>query len=305
MKNIGAFATALAAAAAITAALTGCGNSSEKYDAAGAFEATEIVVSAEAAGRILEFPTKEGSAVSAGTALGRIDTLQLELKRDQLRATLGSVESRRPDIALQIAALEQQLETARTEKRRIENLLKADAASAKQLDDAGAQVAILERQLAAQKSSLSRNDRATTDEATSLRLQIAQLDDQISKGTIVSPIAGIVLAKYAERGELASIGRNLFKVADLSSMHLRAYVVASQLTRLKLGQRVKVYADYGESGKRSYVGTVSWISDKAEFTPKTIQTREERADLVYAVKVGVENDGFLKIGMYGSFDTGE
>lgn len=296
-------AAAAVFAAAAAAASSGCRNGAEKYDGEGAFESAEVVVSAEAAGRILDFAAREGDSVEAGAPLGRIDTLQLELKRDQLRATLGSVESRRPDVALQIAALEQQLETAKTERTRIGNLLKADAANAKQLDDADAQVALLERQLAAQRSSLSRNDRGITDEATSLRLQIAQLDDQISKGAIASPIAGTVLAKYAERGELATVGRSLFKVADLADMRLRAYVAASDLTRLKLGQRVRVYADYGDGGRRGYEGKLSWISEKAEFTPKTIQTKDERADLVYAVKISVPNDGFLKIGMYGSFSA--
>lgn len=288
----------------LTALLYGCGPSTETYDAAGAFESTEVVVSAEAVGRILEFGLQEGQSVRAGQALGRIDTLQLKLQLDQLKATLGSVENRRPDVALQLAALEQQLDTARAEQRRVANLLKADAANSKQLDDADAQVALLERQLAAQKSSLSRSDRSIADEATSLRLQVAQLEDKIAKGTIVSPIDGVVLVKYAEAGELASVGRNLFKVADLQNMYLRAYVVASQLSTLKLGQSVLVHADYGAGGRREYQGTLSWISEVAEFTPKTIQTVDERANLVYAVKVTVKNDGYLKIGMYGSFVAG-
>lgn len=291
--------------AAAAAFSVGCSGGKAAYDGSGAFESTEVTVSSELTGRILEFPVQEGDAVAAGKPLGLIDTAQLQLKKDQLQATLNSVESRRPDIALQIASLEQQLATARTEQRRAENLVRADAANAKLLDDAAAQAALLEKQLAAQRSSLSRNDRGITEDASSLRLQIAELDDQIAKGTLASPIDGILLVKYAEAGELATVGWNLFKVADMENMRLRAYVAASQLTALRLGQKVKVRADFGTDGHREYEGVLSWISEKAEFTPKTVQTKDERADLVYAVKIAVRNDGYLKIGMYGDFAAGE
>jgi len=283
----------------------GCSNGSETFDAAGSFEATEVVVSAETVGKILDFPVREGQAVDRGQHLCSVDDAQLGFKRDQLRAALAALENRRPDVTLQIASLEQQLATARTEKRRAENLLKADAANAKLLDDADAQVALLEKQLAAQLSSLNRNDRALSDEASALRLQIAEIEDQIAKSSVESPAAGVVLVKYAEAGEFATVGKPLLKVADLGEAYLRAYVVASQLSDLRLGQRVRVRADYGERGFREYPGEISWISEKAEFTPKSIQTRDERADLVYAVKVRVKNDGLLKIGMYGSFTVGE
>jgi HlyD family secretion protein len=284
--------------------LAGCANDGEAFDAAGSFEATEVVVSAETVGKILDFPAREGQGVDRGQRLCSVDDAQLVFKRDQLRASLSALESRRPDVALQIASLEQQLATARTERRRAENLLRADAANAKLLDDADAQVALLEKQLAAQLSSLSRNDRALSDEASVLRLQIAEAEDQIAKSSVESPVAGVVLVKYAEGGEFATIGKPLLKVADLGELHLRAYVAASQLSELKLGQRVRVFADYGEREAREYPGEIAWISEKAEFTPKSIQTRDERADLVYAVKVRVKNDGLLKIGMYGYFLIG-
>ncbi len=283
----------------------GCASDGEAFDAAGSFEATEVVVSAETVGKILDFPAQEGQGVERGQRLCSVDDAQLVFKRDQLRASLAAMESRRPDVTLQIASLEQQLSTARAEKRRAENLLRADAANAKLLDDADAQVALLEKQLAAQLSSLSRNDRAISNEASVLRLQIAEIEDQIAKSSVESPVTGVVLVKYAEAGEFATVGKPLLKVADLGELSLRAYVVASQLSDLRLGQRVRVRADYGERGFREYPGEISWISEKAEFTPRSIQTRDERADLVYAVKVRVKNDGLLKIGMYGSFTVGE
>lgn len=289
---------------AATLGLTGCGGNGMKDDAQGTFEATEVVVSSEATGRILAFTADEGSVVAEGETVGNIDDMQLTLRRKQLLANMGSVESRRPDIAVQIAATEQQIATAETERRRVERLLESDAASRKQLDDANALINTLKKQLAAQRSTLEASSRGVSGESAALEWQIAQLDDQIAKCRIVSPLAGTVLEKYTERGELAVPGKALFKVADLDRMYLRAYVVASDLSGLTVGDHVRVFAESGEKASREYDGTIVWISGKAEFTPKTIQTRDERANLVYAVKIAVKNDGFLRIGMYGGASFG-
>jgi len=279
--------------------LSSCNENRDKIDASGAFEATEIIVSSEATGKILELTIDEGDRLSSGEAVGKIDSLQLRLKKEQLIATMKGVESRRPDVEIQISSIRQQIESAQTEKQRVENLLRADAANQKQLDDINAQIATLGKQLDAQRTALIGSSRGITEDSLALELQIEQLDDQIGKCTITSPIAGTVLVKYAERGELAAAGKALFKIADLQEMYLRAYITSSQLTTVKLGEEVTVLVDFGAKESRFYKGRITWISDKAEFTPKTVQTIDERANLVYAVKIAVTNDGFLKIGMYG------
>lgn len=279
--------------------MVACGKKQGDFDASGTFEATEVLVSSEAAGKILDFQVEEGMLLNAGQVVGQIDSVQLYLKRMQLLASVKATESRRSDIAKQIAATGQQISTARREKERYENLVELKAANVKQLDDINAQIALLEKQLIAQKSTLENGNRSVTEESSALEIQVAQLDDQLQKCRISSPISGTVLTKYAEPGELAAVGKPLFKIADVENMFLRAYVVSTQLAELKLGQQVTVVADYGTKEKREYKGRVSWISDKAEFTPKTIQTHDERANLVYAVKIAVKNDGYMKIGMYG------
>lgn len=280
-------------------ALSACGSGTPKYDATGTFETTEVLVSAEASGRLLRFDIEEGTNLEAGQNIGLIDTVQLYLKKLQLQASMKSVESQRPDFNKQIAAIKQQIATAEREKQRVENLLKAGAANQKQLDDWDAQLALLNRQLIAQKSSLQNSTASLTEQGSSVGIQVAQVEDQLSKCYITSPISGIVLTKYAEAGELAAVGKPLFKVADMQRMYLRAYITSAQLSGVKLGQQVTVYSDYGTDEYKEYPGVVTWISDRSEFTPKTILTKDERANLVYAVKVAVENDGFLKIGMYG------
>lgn len=279
--------------------LAACGNGSDQYDASGVFEATEVVVSAKSAGEIMQFDIQEGQDVTAGCQVGYIDTVQLHLRKEQLSASLKAVQSRHYNVDRQIAALRQQIETQKREQKRFEELVASNVANQKQLDDIAAQVDMLEKQLAAQQETLSNNNSGISGESLSLKAQIAQIEDQIRKSVIASPIDGTVLAKYAEPGELAGQGRSLFKVADIGNLFLRVYITADQITELKIGQPVKVYADQGKSDRREYPGTVSWISDKAEFTPKTIQTRNERANLVYAVKVAVKNDGYIKRGMYG------
>lgn len=276
-----------------------CSGRQQKYDATGVFEATEVIVSSEAAGKLLRFDVEEGMPLQANLPVGCVDTAQLCLQRRQVQARIKATQSRRVDIPVQTAALEQQAATAKNELRRFENLLKSDATTQKQVDDLRAQVALLEKQLAAQKSAMQAGNRGVADETLALNAQLELLNDQLKKCAITSPIEGTVLTKYAQQGELVATGKALFKVANLENITLRAYITSSQLTQLKIGQPVKVFSDFGEKNVKAYNGAITWISDKAEFTPKTIQTRDERANLVYAIKISVKNDGYIKRGMYG------
>ena len=285
--------------ASIILLLTACGKGNGGYDASGVFETTEVIVSAEANGKIMQLNFIEGQQVEQGKPIGYIDTVQLYLKKMQLLTNTSAVKSGRVDIPRQIAAIKQQIATQKNEQKRFTNLVKANAANQKQLDDINAQILVLERQLTAQTELLENSNKNISEQSSGLGVQVAQINDQIQKSIISSPINGTILSKYAEQGELATQGRALFKVADIEHMFLRAYITASQLTQVKIGQVVKVYADFGEKEMKEYSGTITWISDKSEFTPKTIQTRDERANLVYAVKVAVKNDGYLKYGMYG------
>ena len=283
----------------LLALFSACGNGAPKYDATGTFETTEVLVSAEASGRLLYFDIEEGMLLKAGEEVGVVDTVQLYLKKLQLEASIKSVEEQRPDILKQVAALKEQIVTAEREKRRVENLLKAGAANQKQLDDADAHLSVLQRQLIAQGSTLLNSRQSLTWQSSSVGIQVAQIEDQLMKCHITSPLNGMVLAKYAEAGELATMGKPLFKVADMEQMYIRAYITSEQLSQVKLGQKATVFSDYGNDTRKEYPGVVTWISDRSEFTPKTILTKDERANLVYAVKISVKNDGYLKIGMYG------
>ena len=280
-------------------AMTACGKGNKVYDASGVFESTEVTVSAEGNGKIMSLDLQEGDRLEAGAVVGCIDTVQLYLSKIQLEASRRAVGSGRLNISRQIAALESQIAKQRQELDRFTKLEQAGASNRKQVEDIQAQLDILERQLAAQKESLQNTNSNVSGQADALEAQVMQLEDKIRKCVITSPVSGPVLSKYSEAGELAVQGRALFKVADLDNIRLRAYITADQLTGLKLGQSVKVFADQGTSGRKEYAGTLVWISDKAEFTPKTIQTRDERANLVYAVKIAVKNDGLIKLGMYG------
>ena len=277
--------------------LSACSDNSD-FDATGTFEATEIIVSAESNGKLFRLDAEEGTHLTQGEKVGLIDTVQLYLKKLQLEATMKSVDKQRPDVRKQIAATKEQLSTARRERTRVENLLKANAANRKQLDDWDSQIAVLQSQLEAQISSLTNSTQSLNEQSSSVAIQILQTEDQLNKCHILSPINGTVLAKYAEPGELASTGKPLFKIADTENIFLRAYVTSSQLEEVKLGSQVKVFADFGNKNRKEYQGTVSWIADEAEFTPKTILTDDERANQVYAVKIAVKNDGFIA-GMYG------
>lgn len=269
------------------------------FDATGTFEATEVTVSAEAAGRILRFDAEEGDELAAAVQVGVIDTVQLYLQKLQLERQRASVRSSRPDIARQAASLREQIAKQQTERRRVENLLRDGAATTKQLDDVEAQLKVLQGELDALLSTLDNNTASIDENSSAIDLQIAQVEDRLAKCRIASPVAGTVLAKYAEAGELAAVGRPLMKVADLNRIYLRAYFTSDQLAQLRIGQDVTVTADFGGDAQFDYPGRVTWIASESEFTPKTIQTRDTRANLVYAVKIAVENDGRLKIGMYG------
>lgn len=286
----------------LLALFSACGNDAPKYDATGTFETTEVLVSAEASGRLLYFDIEEGMLLKAGEEVGVVDTVQLYLKKLQLEASIKSVEEQRPDILKQVAATKEQISAAQRERNRVANLLKVGAANQKQLDDAEDQLEVLRKQLVAQNSTLSNSHQSLTWQSSSVGIQVAQVEDQLKKCHITSPITGTVLAKYAEAGELTAMGTPLFKVADTEQMYLRAYITSEQLSQVKLGQKVTVFSDYGTDEHKQYPGVVTWISDTSEFTPKTILTKNERANLVYAVKIAVHNDGLLKIGMYGGVE---
>ncbi|WP_118972906.1 HlyD family secretion protein [Taibaiella koreensis] len=277
---------------------TACHNKESVYDASGTFEAVETIVSSEAAGTIRELNIEEGQTLKAGQAIGYIDSIQLDLKKKQLQAQIGTVRSGKPDINAQTAALQEQLRQAEREQQRTANLVKADAATRKQLDDATAQVAVVKKQIAALQSSLKITSGNLEEQVVPLEVQIRQIDDQLRKCRLVNPANGTVLTKYAETNEVTAPGKPIYKIAALNTILLRAYITGDQLSQVKTGQKVKVLADDTRDTYKTYEGTITWISDKAEFTPKTIQTKEERANLVYAIKVSVNNDGYLKIGMY-------
>ncbi len=283
--------------------MAACSQGGMEHDATGVFEATEVIVSAEQAGRLMSFDVDEGDSLAAGQQVGLIDTVQLQLRAIRLGVTKEVYASQRPDVAKQIAVTKQQIAKAEQELKRYDALVRDNAANRKQLDDAESSVRVLRRQLDAQLSQLSNTTGSLNRQMDAAEIERWQVVDQLRKCRITSPISGTVLEKYAEAGEYAVPGKPLFKIADVSDMTLRTYVTAPQLTSLKIGQQVRVYADLGEDDSREYKGVIEWISDKAEFTPKTIQTRDERANLVYAVKVKVKNtDGILKIGMYGEAD---
>lgn len=292
--------------------ITSCRNKTN-YDASGTFEADETIISAEANGALKTFSIEEGQVLQAGQQVGYIDTIQLVLKKKQLESQVKATGSRLPDIPVQtyyfkqqMAVTQSRLDNLRHEQKRIENLVKADAATAKQLDDINAQIDETEKQLAVTRNQDAAQSSVLKTQAAGLRgdvlpliAQIEQVNDQLAKSVIVNPLNGTVLTKYAEAYEVVSTGKQLYKIADLSTLILRAYVTGDQLPQLKINQKVTAMIDSAVGKYKNYEGVIEWISDKAEFTPKTIQTKEERANLVYAVKIRVKNDGYLKIGMYG------
>ncbi|MBK8088624.1 MAG: HlyD family efflux transporter periplasmic adaptor subunit [Chitinophagaceae bacterium] len=290
-----------------------CKNNENKFDASGTFETTEVIVSSELNGKILSLNISEGDTVSSGRVVGTVDAEGISLQKEQVEASISSLGDKTADVGPQVQLLQNQLAVQQSqlsnllhEKKRIENLISQDAATGKQLDDINAQIDVVtkqmtvtQHQIAVQRSNVSTQNRSILSENKPLQKRVAQLNDQLKRADVVNPINGTVLTKYAEAGELTAAGKALYKIADLTVMKLRAYVTGDQLSQIKLGQQVKVLIDDGKDKYKELPGTITWISDKAEFTPKTIQTKEERANLVYAVKIDVKNNGYLKIGMYG------
>lgn len=275
-----------------------CGKEAE-FDAQGTFEATEVVVSSEASGRIMRLDAEEGTQVLANAVVGEVDSLQLDLQRKQLIAQRSALLGSRPDVQKQVATIKEQIAKQKTELARFANMLRDGATTQKQYDDMEAHLRVLESQLDATLSTLTKNTVTINNNSAALEAQILALEDRIAKCRVVSPVGGTVLVKYAEVGELATMGKPLFKVADLNKIYLRAYFTSEQLSNVKLGDTVKVVADFGAEERFEYEGTITWIASESEFTPKTIQTKDSRANLVYAVKIAVKNDGRLKIGLAG------
>ncbi|MDP4263781.1 MAG: HlyD family efflux transporter periplasmic adaptor subunit [Bacteroidota bacterium] len=307
------FIVKLFSAGSLLLFVTACNNKNGNYDASGTFEVDEVVVSSLATGKILSFNIEEGSVIHKDSIVGQVDPTGLNLQKQEVEATIESLGQQTANVEPQVKLLEDQLAVQQSqlanllhEKTRIENLLKQDAATGKQLDDINAQVDVVQKQINVmqqqinvQKNNVGTQNRGILSQGKPLKKRAAQIEDQLQKTNIMNPVGGTVITKYAEAGEMTSGGKALYKIADLSIMTLRAYITGTQLSQVKLGQQVKVLVDDGADKYKEFPGTITWISDKAEFTPKTIQTKDERANLVYAMKVKVKNDGYLKIGMYG------
>ena len=293
--------------------LISCKNGNGDFDASGTFEANEVIVSAETAGKILDFAAEEGTKLEKNQVAVVIDPTNLQLQSEQVEASINALGEKTSDLSPYIRTLEQQIEIQKTqvsalerERTRFANLLKEDAATGKQLDDietqlkvAKEQLALSQRQLDQQKATIGTQNRSVLSEQAPLSKRKAQIDDQLNRTKVMNPVAGTVLTSYAEAGEMTAPGKALYKVADLTVMDLRAYISGDQFAQVKIGQTVKVFIDNGKDDYKEIPGTISWISDKAEFTPKTIQTKDERAHLVYATRIRVKNDGSVKVGMYG------
>jgi len=276
-----------------------CGNNNNEFDASGTFESTEIIISSESMGKILNLNIEEGDKINKNEIVGIIDSVQLHLKKMQLIKNMQSVISRSPKVSTQLSILKEELKKQIKEQKRLKRLAKANAASEKQIDDISASVLILKSKIKALKSTLNNNVNSINAQSSAIEIQIAQIEDQLSKCYIKSPTNGSILAKYSQEGEFARVGKPLFKIANLDEVFLKAYINSGQLLNLKLGQSVKVFANFGGDKQREYKGHISWISNKSEFTPKSIQTQDERENLVYAIKVKIKNDGYIKLGMYG------
>ncbi len=278
--------------------LIACGGKQD-FDATGTFEATEVTLSAETTGRLLTLASEEGMLVHEGEVLAVVDTAALHLQLQQLRTQQLALLKSRPDIGKQVASLRSQIVKQEREVARVENLVKDNAATQKQLDDAQTQLGVLRNQLDATLSQLGSSSEAIEQNAAAMEWQIKQVALQLERSTLKAPMDGMVLATWLHPGEMAVAGRPLLKVADLDHIYLRAYFTSDQLSKVNLGQKVTVTADFGGDERYDYEGTVTWIASESEFTPKNIQTRSSRANLVYAVKIAVVNDGRLKVGIYG------
>ncbi len=293
--------------------VSGCKNDDGNFDAQGTFEAEEVIVSSELPGRILSFSIDEGNSYQQGDTVGTIDAENLDLQKAQVQASMEALSEKTLDVQPQVRLLEEQLKVQQEqmknllhEKERVENLYQRDAATGKQKDDILSQVEILrqqmevtKQQLNVQRTNIGTQNKSILSERKPLQKRVEQLDEQLGKSIIINPVSGTVLTKYAEKGEITAPGKALYKIADLSTLILRAYITGEQLPSVKTGQQVSVYIDDRDGKYKEYQGTIRTIADKAEFTPKTIQTKDERANLVYAIRIAVKNDGYLKIGMYG------
>jgi len=283
----------------IAIVLSGCGKETTESDAQGTFEATEVIVSAEANGKLLDLTIEEGQVVKRGETVGKIDTTSLYLNKLQLLQNQKAILAGRQNVNTQLESLRKELANAMSDQKRIENLVKGQVASQKQLDDSNLRIEVLKAKIASQESMLNTGNTALSEQSKTIAAQLNVIDDQLRRCRVVNPVDGTVLTKYSEAYEMTGIGKPLYKVADLSEVILRAYISNDQQSKVKIGQKVKILVDDGNDAMRNYEGTIQWVNDKAEFTPKTIQTKDERANLVYAVKIAVKNDGLLKIGMYG------
>lgn len=294
MKNVSLFHIAL-----VLICFTACNRDENNFDASGTFEAVETIIAAEANGKILSFNVVEGQQLEVGQTVGHIDSIDLHLQKLQLEQNKIAVLSGKPQTHVQTKALKEQLATAKRERDRTASLVKGGVANHKQLDDANAQVVTLEAQISAQESTLGTTTSSINEQGNLIQIQLKEVNEKLRRSKIINPVKGTVLSKYVEPYEITSMGRPLYKIADLSNIILRAYITGDQLTKLKLNQQVKVFSDDGKKNYKEAAGTIIWISDKAEFTPKSIHTKDERSNLVYAIKVSVPNDGTYKIGMYG------
>jgi HlyD family secretion protein len=283
----------------LTFLLLCCNPEGSDSDASGTFEATEIIVSSEANGKLLTLNIEEGDDVKRGQRVGVIDSNALYLSKLQLLQHQKAILSGRQNVKAQLEGLRKELDNALADQRRIENLVKGEVASQKQLDDANMRVDVLRARINAQESVLSTTNAALVEQGKTVSAQLRQLEDQLSKCILINPVDGTILVKYTNAHEMTAAGKPIYKIADLTELTLRAYITNDQFSTLKIGQKVNVAVDGSDGTMRNYEGIVRWINDKAEFTPKTIQTRDERANLVYAIKVNVKNDGLLKVGMYG------
>ena len=285
--------------ALLLSGITSCKEEKKNYDASGSFEAVETLIAAEASGQLQKLNIEEGQSLDSGQVVGYIDSTQLHLSKLQLQQSKKTILSGRPQTNLQVESLKTELANAVSDRDRIDNLVKGGVASQKQLDDANAKISTLQARIKAQESSLEISTSSINEQGSGVDAQMREINDQLQKCVVVNPVKGTVLTKYAEQYEMAVLGKPLYKIADLSTIILRAYITGDQLQQVKTGQQVKVFTDDGKGGFNETDGVITWINDKAEFTPKTIQTKNERANLVYAIKVSVKNDGYLKIGMYG------
>jgi HlyD family secretion protein len=312
MKYLQTFTPIYTLPLAVVLLFSACSSGNDNYDASGNFESDEVIVSAQQNGQLLSFTVKEGDTPSKDAIVGQIDVTGATLQKEQVEASIHALHDKttnpHPQLELvqkQLAVQQSQLDQQLRERTRTENLVKADAATQKQLDDINAlidqlqkQINVTRQQLSAQNTEIAEKNRSVLSEKSPLEKSAAQYADQIHKGVIINPISGTVLTRYALEGEMTTVGKALYKIANIDTLLLRAYITGTQLPQVKLGQTVTVRIDAGNKNYKQYPGIISWISDKSEFTPKTIQTKDERANLVYAIKVRVKNDGFLKIGMY-------